>query len=94
MCVLCPFGIQEDWEVIQDAEEADTEECVVRSFGGMCAFSNEVMGQETEGFRMRERVANLGNYGKMHGHKRDTKETKELTNNQKAQEGKRIEKRK
>ncbi|CAK9111484.1 Retrovirus-related Pol polyprotein from transposon TNT 1-94 [Durusdinium trenchii] len=28
--------IQEDWEVIQDAEEADTEECVVRSFGGMC----------------------------------------------------------
>ncbi|CAK9041035.1 unnamed protein product [Durusdinium trenchii] len=42
--------IQEDWEVIQDAEEADTEECVVRSFGGMCAFSNEVMGQETEGW--------------------------------------------
>jgi len=40
---------QEDWESIQTAAEKDTNETVVHSFGGMCAFSNEVMGQETEG---------------------------------------------
>ena len=40
---------QEDWESIQAAAEKDTDESVVHSFGGMCEFSNEVMGQETEG---------------------------------------------
>ena len=42
--------IKEDWESIQTAAEKDTDETVVHSFGGMCAFSNEVMGQETEGW--------------------------------------------
>ena len=40
---------KEDWEAIQTSAENDTDESVVHSFGGMCAFSNEVMGQETEG---------------------------------------------
>eukprot|EP00913_Durusdinium_trenchii_P000786 g734.t1 len=67
--------IQEDWAVIQTAQEADAKEhedgekkldgcgCgtwthgkasknVDRSFGGMCAFSNEVIGQETEGWML------------------------------------------
>ena len=39
--------IQEDWEAVQSAEDEE-DETVVRSFGKMCAFSNEVMGQETE----------------------------------------------
>lgn len=40
---------EEDWDSIQSAAENDNEETIVHSFGGMCAFSNEVMGQETEG---------------------------------------------
>ncbi|CAK9034042.1 unnamed protein product [Durusdinium trenchii] len=41
--------IREDWDSVQSAAEADDEdEAVVRSFGKMCAFSNQVMGQETE----------------------------------------------
>ncbi|CAK9064257.1 unnamed protein product [Durusdinium trenchii] len=45
--------IQEDWAVIQSAQhetESNEEEKVTRSFGGMCAFSNEVIGQPTEGW--------------------------------------------
>ena len=41
-----------DWEVIQTAAENDTDESVVHSFGGMCAFSSAVMGQETRGAAM------------------------------------------
>jgi len=41
-----------DWEVIQTAAENDTDESVVHSFGGMCAFSSAVMGQETQGAAM------------------------------------------
>ena len=39
--------IQEDWSAVQSCADED-DETVVRSFPTMCAFSNEVMGQETE----------------------------------------------
>ncbi|CAK9049710.1 unnamed protein product [Durusdinium trenchii] len=39
--------IHEDWNSVQTNAE-DEDETVVRSFPKMCAFSNEVMGQETE----------------------------------------------
>eukprot|EP00913_Durusdinium_trenchii_P006546 g6149.t1 len=42
---------QEDWHVIQNAQEAEHEgdESVTRSFAGMCTFSSEVIGQQIEG---------------------------------------------
>mmetsp|Transcript_27450 Transcript_27450/g.64573 ORF Transcript_27450/g.64573 Transcript_27450/m.64573 type:complete len:346 (-) Transcript_27450:1073-2110(-) len=43
--------IQTDWDNIQNTANAEDEESeVVRSFPKMCAFSNEVMGQPTEGW--------------------------------------------
>ncbi|CAK9004974.1 unnamed protein product [Durusdinium trenchii] len=46
--------IQDDWRVIQSAQDQEheegTEEHVNRSFAGMCAFSSEVIGQPTEGW--------------------------------------------
>lgn len=44
--------IQEDWHVIQNAQEAEHEgdESVTRSFAGMCTFSSEVIGQQIEGW--------------------------------------------
>ena len=55
MCCIamhCDALRKGDWEVIQTAAENDTDESVVHSFGGMCAFSSAVMGQETQGVAM------------------------------------------
>ena len=52
----CDALCKGDWEVIQTAAENDTDETVVHSFGGMCAFSSAVMGQETQGAAMVDNV--------------------------------------
>ena len=42
--------IEGDWNEIQNAANEEIEDEVVRSFPKMCAFSNQVMGQPTEGW--------------------------------------------